>query len=88
MQNWIEFESDYGPPLVSKRGTAVETMVEAQVTCPREQADFLSQFFRVQCAEGSLNFTKDGTTYRWAGPPSRLDYSTFSIISIRLMEQP
>lgn len=88
-QNTVEFETDYGPALVSKRGTAAESPVQAQIRCTPEQADDIDRFWEFTCACGATNFTKDGKTYRWADPPSRVDVLPHYVdMTISLMEQP
>jgi len=87
-KNWEEFETDYGPPLLSKRGTAAESPLSAEFNCSHQEADLVDDFFDTDCEAGTLNFEKDGATYRWAAPPSRVDRGHRATVSVSWLRQP
>jgi len=87
-QNWDEFATEYGPPLTSKRGTAAEKPVTAEIVCETADLQNLEQFYEISCDEGVTHFTKDGKTYRWAEPPDFTDFLTYGVVRVALMQQP
>lgn len=87
-RNWEEFETDYGPPLRTKRGTASQKAVSAQFVVSNDLADDIDNFYDIDCEEGSVSFDLDGATYMWAEPPVRKDYLTHSEVAVSWLLQP
>jgi hypothetical protein len=86
--NLVSFDTDYGPPLTAKRGTAAEMPVSGEMPFTHALWEELKQFYEIDCGCGAVNFIKDGKTYRWAAPPGDKDMATQLSVSISWMLQP
>lgn len=87
-KNWEEFETDYGPPLTSKRGTARQESVSGTFKFDIETYADFKAWFREDCGDGSVDFVKGVETYRWAAPYSMSRAGRSRFVQVSWLRQP